>query len=466
MEFSLKEMIELFLKRLIIIIVVTLLSLIVSFLFSKFIIKPTYKASVKMYVNPNTTSLANINDLTYAQKVVNTYVNFLQTKLFYNEVIEKSELNYNIGQLEAMTDISAVNNTEIFIISVTSLNPNDSYQLVKAMEEIAPSLIRSIRYQAEISVVDPAVMPTMPSSPNIFKNTILGGALGFLISVFIAFLWELFDVKVKNQDDLLKKHELTLLGAIPTFETHVYKEMNKALVKKSEPSSDSLPKKYDESKKFIITEAYKSLRTNLFVTLRKDKCKRILITSTVPEEGKSTTSMNIAIAIAQTGARVLIMDCDLRRGTMHSFFNINRRPGLSDVLSGLAAKEQVVSNTTYDNVKVITMGTIYPNPSELVSSIYIQDLLDKLEKDFDYIIMDTPPINVVSDAISLSKLVDGVVVIVREKVTTHPNINIAQSKLKFVDARVLGFVMNDIYVETGKKSRYNYYYNHELNKYD
>lgn len=465
MEFSLKDMIELFLKRIVLIIIVTILSIILSFLFSKFVIKPTYTASVKMYVNPNTTSIANINDLTYAQKVVNTYVNFLQTKTFYNEVIETVKLNYTMNQLEAMTEIRAVNNTEIFVISVTSLNPNDSYQLVKAMEEIAPSLIRKIKYQAEISVVDPAVLPTGPSSPNIIRNTMIGGIFGLIVSAFIVFLWELMDVKVKNEDDLLKKHDIILLGTIPTFDTSSKKDAKIGLAER-DYKENILTKTFDESKKFIITEAYKSLRTNLFVTLRKDKCRRILITSTVPEEGKSTTSLNIAIAIAQTGARVLLMDCDLRRGTLHTFFNINRRPGLSDVLSGLAAKEQVMYNSTYDNLKVISMGTIFPNPSELVVSVYMNDLLDKIEKDFDYIIMDTPPINVVSDAISLSKLVDGVVVIVRENVTTHTNINIAQSKLKFVDARILGYVLNDVYVETGKKSKYNYYYSHETKKYD
>ncbi len=142
MEFTLKEIFEIFMKRIVFITVCTIGGLCVSFLYSKYIIKPTYVASVQMYVNSNdSTSSADLNELNYAQKVVTTYISFLQTKKFYEQFIEESNLRLSREQLKNMTNIESINNTEIFEISVSSMNPNDSFLLVKSMEKIAPELI-------------------------------------------------------------------------------------------------------------------------------------------------------------------------------------------------------------------------------------------------------------------------------------------------------------------------------------
>lgn len=417
MEFTLKELLELLKKRFLLIAVCTFAGLCFFFVISKYFMKPHYTASVQMYVNPNDSDAsANLNELNYAQKVVTTYINFLQTKVFYEQVMQDNNLDYTRDELKGMTIIQSINNTEIFQISVTSLNPYDSFTLVESMQEITPELIKSIKHTAEISVVDPALLPTLPSSPNILLNTMIGGMVGLILSALAFILWEIIDVNVKNQEDLSKRYKLPILGAIPNFDLYKRRKYllrkvmstigkRKKLIRKDES--------IDEDTKFIISEAYKSLRTNLRFTLRWDGCKKIIISSPIPEDGKSTTSTNIAITIAQTGAKVLLIDCDMRKGRLHSFFDLKSAVGVSDTLSGMKDVKDVIQDTSYKNLQVIAIGSIPPNPAELLASVQMEELIKKLEKVYDYIIIDTPPVNVVSDALSLVKLVNGVVIVVR-----------------------------------------------------
>lgn len=447
------------------ILICTLIGAISLFLVSKLFIKPSYTASVQMYVDPNDSAAsADLTKLTYAQKVVATYINFLETKVFYQQVLDKCSLRYTISELKDMTQIQAVNNTEIFQINVTSPNPKDSYAIVQAMQEIAPALISSIKNAAEISVVDPVVLPDVPSSPDILGNTLMGGILGLFFSILFAVLWEMFNIKVKNQEELTKKYSLPVLGAIPNFggtkkkyllEGRVSEQQRELSGQQRELSNRE--SEVNENIKFVITEAYKTLRTNLRFTLRNEGCKKILIGSSIPEEGKSTTSANLAVSISQTGARVLLMDCDLRKGSLHNFFHLRSRPGLSDILSRQEDINNVISDTMYTNLKVIPLGSIPPNPTEILSGIEIEKIIKRLENEFDYILIDTPPITVVSDSLSLIKLVDGVLIVVRENHTSYPNLLNAISKYKFAEANILGFVLNGVTLKKARKN-YQYYY--------
>jgi len=461
MEFSLKEILDILVKRFVLISICTSVGILVFFINSEFIVKPTYVASVQMYVNSNDTTIsADLNELNYAQKVVTTYINFLQTKVFYKQVIEECELNYTQAQLKNMTTIKAINDTEIFQISVTNTNPNDAYILVEAMQKIAPILIKNIKETAQISVVDPPTLPTSPSSRNILQNALVGGMIGFVLSLMASLLFVLFDQNVKNQDDLSKRYHLPILGAIPKFNVIIKR---KYLLKKT-IFTDLLQNKLirndnikNKDTDFVIKEAYKSLRSNLNFTLRYDGCKKILISSPVPEDGKSTTITNIGISIAQTGAKVLLMDCDLRKGRLHHLFNVKFKPGVSDALSSTMDVKNAIYKTAYENLSVMPMGTIPPNPSELLASIQMEALLNKLNDDYEYIIIDSPPVKVVSDALNLVKMVDGVLIVVREGITSHPCISSSLTKYQFLNANILGFVLNGISLNQEEKSKYRYY---------
>ncbi len=203
---------------------------------------------------------------------------------------------------------------------------------------------------------------------------------------------------------------------------------------------------------FSIVEAYKTIRTNLMFTTHNSGCKRIILTSAAPNEGKSTNCCNLGIAIAQTNSKVLIIDCDLRKSSVHKLFKTKGVPGLSEALAEMNKISEVIQKTNYPNLYVICGGTIPPNPSELLSSDTMAEILNCLSIEFDYILMDTPPINMVSDSLVLSRNSDGVVIVVREGETTYPELNHALTSLKFVKAKVLGFVLNG--VKTGGKYGY------------
>jgi capsular exopolysaccharide synthesis family protein len=220
---------------------------------------------------------------------------------------------------------------------------------------------------------------------------------------------------------------------------------------------------------FSATEAYKAARTNLLFTLQAHKNRRVLITSAAPDEGKSTTCCNLGITLAQTDSKVLILDCDLRKPIMHKCFNRECVPGLSELLAGMKDDfSEVVQDTDYPNLKVICGGTVPPNPSELLSSIAMKVLLCTLSIEYDYILLDTPPVNLVADALALSAITDGVVIVVRQGQTTHPELSHALASLKFAKAKVLGIILNGVrsagsygYRKYGYKKYPKYFKEHE-----
>lgn len=196
--------------------------------------------------------------------------------------------------------------------------------------------------------------------------------------------------------------------------------------------------------RFSVVEAYKTVRTNLIFAAQGTGCKRIIITSSVPNEGKSINCSNLAITLAQTDSKVLIIDCDLRKPTVHKLFKMKGIPGLSEVLAGITEVDNVLQNSGYNNLDVICGGTIPPNPAELLSSSVMDDLLETLSARYDYILIDTPPVNVVADALVISAKVDGVVLIVRQGDTTHPELKFALKSLEFGKAKVIGIILNGV----------------------
>ena len=208
--------------------------------------------------------------------------------------------------------------------------------------------------------------------------------------------------------------------------------------------------------KFRIEEAYKSIRANIMFSVVKKGCKIIVVSSSLPNEGKTTTTVNLAASISQADQRVLLIDGDLRKPKIHQYFSVSSAPGLTDYLSDVASARHkmdifgIIHPTKYENLSVITSGTIPPNPAELLGSDFMRDFLNGISKDFDYIIIDTPPLNVVSDALPLIRESDGIVLVVRDNQTTHPELQKALSSLEFIDAKILGFVVNFVESKAGK----------------
>ena len=209
--------------------------------------------------------------------------------------------------------------------------------------------------------------------------------------------------------------------------------------------------------KFQVTEAYKAARTNLAFTVLKQGCKKIVFTSSISREGKSTSAVNIAISLSQQiNVKVLLIDSDLRKPKINSFFNLENVPGLTNYLGNMCGLTDVIQSTEIPNLSVICGGVIVPNPSELLASEAMENLLHTSENDYDYIILDTSPINIVIDALTLVRITDGVVIVVKEGFSTHRELAKTIETLGRVNAKILGIILNGTKIESKDNSTYHY----------
>lgn len=206
---------------------------------------------------------------------------------------------------------------------------------------------------------------------------------------------------------------------------------------------------------FALQEAYKTLRTNIRFFLRGNGCKKICITSSNSGEGKSITLLNLAISFAETGKKVLLVDADLRRPAVARLLGEKATPGLSNILAELCNEDEAVRRELYPNLDVIFSGDVPPNPSELLSSERMQTFVENMSVRYDYILVDTPPVNVVSDSCVVANLMDGVLLLARQGRTRKDSVKKAVAHLQLTGANILGYVLNG--VDTGNSVYYSSY---------
>lgn len=215
---------------------------------------------------------------------------------------------------------------------------------------------------------------------------------------------------------------------------------------------------------FPFTEAYKSLRTNLSFVSVNEQYKTIAVTSAIPGEGKSNVAINLTISLAESGYRVLLIDADLRKPQIHKYLKIAQGSsvGLTSILSGKTALNESIFYLADHRIKVICAGIIPPNPAELLGSRRMMEMLNLLKERFDYIIIDTPPISVVTDAAVLSRQIDGVIMVVRQKHCSIEAAQLAKKNLESVDANIIGAVLNGYSVKAAnREDGYYYSYNYD-----
>ena len=220
---------------------------------------------------------------------------------------------------------------------------------------------------------------------------------------------------------------------------------------KKATSSEAL----SDKSKFAIVESYKSARSNIMFSLSAEDQKVFAVTSYSKGEGKSTVSANLAISFSKMERRVLLIDCDLRRPNVHNIFKLENNIGLSNVIGKMAEFDDAVQRNVLPCLDILPSGTIPPNPSELVCSPRFEKLMARLQEEYDYIIFDTPPIGVVADALLLKDMIAGFVVVLRERSTTHGDIQNLLDSVKLADSKILGFVKVGC---TGSKKRTGKYY--------
>ena len=325
------------------------------------------------------------------------------------------------------------------------------------MEKLKEAGVTAGLRSNNIRSVDKARVPTYPSEPNVPRNLTFALALGLSTGIGLAFLLEGIDNTVRTPEQAQAISALPSLGMIPLGSKSSLDAAAKRLtVASSREAVELVTQSRPQSQ---MAESYRALRTSLLLTSLGGPPKVILVTSALPQEGKTTTSINTAIVLAQKGTRVLLIDADLRRPSIHKTLGMGPKTGLSNVLTGNATLQQaVVRSSILPTLFVLTAGTPPPNPAELLASSNMRDILAELREQYDHIIVDTPPTLSVTDAVVMSTRADAVVLVIRSGQTTKQALRRARDLLMQVNARVAGVLLNAVDLTSPD---YYYYYEYQ-----
>lgn len=303
---------------------------------------------------------------------------------------------------------------------------------------------------SNIKIVDRAEVPLRPYKPKKTLNLLLATIVGLLLGVGVAFFFEYLDNTIKGPEDVEEVLRLPSFGVVPEISSDRKRRTETIPSYPVELITHVHPKS-------ILSEAYRGIRTSVLLSVSERPPKTLLFTSANPAEGKTTTLLNTAIALAQTGARVLIIDADLRKPKIHTVLGEEDGAGLSSYLSGNANFESVVRSSEIPNLFFVPAGPIPPNPSELLGSNLFKTMLESLRNQFEHILLDSPPVLGFADAVVVSTQVEGVVLVAQGGKTPRETLLRARDLLWQVNAKVLGVVINRMELE---RSDYGYYYYH------
>ncbi|MTI72000.1 MAG: polysaccharide biosynthesis tyrosine autokinase [Firmicutes bacterium] len=443
-KLELREFIYILLKGKWIIILITILAILISGLISYFLIEPEYKTFTTLMVGKlkdYDTKDIEYQDILINQKLVSTYGEIAKSRLVSREVINNLNLNMTYEEIKKKVEVSLVKDTEIIKINVTDTNPFLATKIANETAKVFKESVTKIIQIENIQIIDKALVPSNPISPKPLFNMSISAVLGIMVSILIVFLLEYFDNTLKTPEDVEKYLSIPILGMIPLIE-NVCREDRKIIVY--------------ENPKSPVSEAYRTLRTNIKFSNIDKKIKVIVITSPSSGEGKSTTAVNLATTMAQNGKKVLLIDSDLRKPTIHKHFKISNDKGLISCLLEDIDYERIIFSTVISGFDVLTSGRVPPNPSELMDSKKMRGFINSVKKEYDLVIIDTPPVGMVTDATVLSTVTDGVLLVFETGETIIKVSQNAKNLLDKVKANVLGVVLNKIPVKEGY---YKYYYN-------
>ncbi len=330
----------------------------------------------------------------------------------------------------------------------------------------------------QVEIVDLAIRPTKPIGARMRTKLGLGLILGLFFGAGAAFIVERLNTAIRRREEIERLLHVPGLGIIPQIMPNRVGRgrLRFAGLNLSFPQSrKSVRRGMGDSPALVTTqnmrstsaEAFRTLRTNLIFSQAVQSLRTIVITSPSPQDGKTTTATNLAITFAQQGLRVLLADCDLRRGRLHNVFRVPREPGMTQYLAGQNTFEEVVRDSSVERLAFIPAGTFPPNPSELLGSARTRDLMAQLSSKYDIVILDTPPVHVAGDALILGTIADGVILVLRAGNTERGAAQHAMLRLTNVGARVVGAVLNDPdhkVPQYGGYYYYDYYYGDEPQK--
>lgn len=430
------------------IVALAMAGLIASGIFS-LLVKPTYTSTTQLFVaiqsSGSVTELQQGN--TFSQARVQSYIKTVTTPVVLQPVIDSLGLPATPQELAGKVKSSGDVNTVFINISVSDTSPVQAAAIAQA---VADSLIRTVgtlerptaggTSPVNLSVVTPATAPVAPSAPDTELNLALGLLIGLVVGIATAVLRSTLDTRVRGEADVRQVTDAPLLGGIAF-----------------DPAASKKPLLTQSGQQSPRAESFRQLRTNLQFAQVSNTSKSVLVTSSLPGEGKSTTATNLAVSLAQSGLTVALVDADLRRPMVSDYLGLDRNVGLTTVLLGHAELEDILQPWGEDRLYILTSGQIPPNPSELLGSEQMRKLIGELEGTFDAVVIDAPPLLPVTDSAVLAQHVGGVMLIVGSQKVSRNDLAKSMASLDLVGARVLGVVLNRIPLKGPDSYSYTYY---------
>ncbi|EYT62824.1 protein tyrosine kinase [Dietzia sp. UCD-THP] len=398
---------------------------------------PSYEAKVQLYVTvaggENAAAAAYQGSLG-AQQRVQSYAALIESTDIAQDVIDSSGVDLSPSKVASMTTAAADPKTVLLNVSVTDSDPERAMQVAQGFGEVLPEVINRLETPegggpalAKLTVVNPPGLPTSPVAPKTAQNVAVGLALGLLAGIGFVLLVNTLDRRVKSKEQLEELTSKPVVGMIPFRKGEDTEEGSEHLVPFRAGHSPA-------------AEAFRRLRTNLQF-LNVDNPPRVFVmTSSVAAEGKTETAINLSLALAESGNRVLLVEADLRRPLVVGYMSMPDKVGLTNVLSGQTDFTEVVQETRHDGLELLACGPLPPNPSELLASEVARTLVEDLRREYDYVVIDAPPLLPVTDGALLARITDGALLVVRSNRTTTDQVNQAIDILAKADAPVLGLV--------------------------
>lgn len=410
---------------------------------------PQYQSTARLFVTTLQSDSASDSyqgGLFSAQRVT-SYADLAKSRQLAATVVEELDLSVTPVELSQHVDAHVVPETVNLEISVTDPDPRMAQALTQAYAQGLVDLVRQLetpesatRAPIKATIVDPATLPATPVSPRVALNIALGALVGLLLGLGLALLRELLDTSIKSADDLAVGSSAPILGTIPF-----------------DPSAKQRPLITALESHAPRVEAFRVLRTNLQFVDIDHGAKIFVATSALPEEGKTTTSVNLAITMAQAGHRTLLIEGDLRRPKATAALGLDHVVGVTTVLLGKVTLDDAIQKHPDSEVEVLASGTIPPNPAELLQSDAMANLLKQIRDRYDVVIIDAPPLLPVTDAALIASQADGALLVVRYGKTTKDQLAQAVGRLTQVDAAPIGVVLNMV-PNKRRASEYGYGY--------
>ena len=412
---------------------------------------PEYTSMTELFISTtdSTSTQAVFTGSQFSQDRVASYARLLQGQELASRVIKQLHLSTTADALAGQVSVQPVADTVLVDVSVTDPSPQRAQQIATAIGQQFPRLVAELETPAagggslvKVTVVQPPTVPTSPSSPQTTRNVAAGALAGLLVGLSAAIARARLDRTIKDPELMSELTDAPVIGVIlrdPVLsQSHVFEDGA------SSPAA----------------EGYRRLRANLQFLHVDQPPKVIMVTSAIPGEGKTTTAINLALALVEVGNQVALMDGDLRRPRVTRYLQLVGGVGLTNVLSGSAELPDVLQRYGGDELSVIGAGPTPPNPSQLLASSQMRSLIDDLASKHDYVIIDSPPVLPVADATSLAVMADGVVLSVRYGSTRKELVRRTAATLEHVGARILGVVMNIVPASAEVSGGYGYKYDY------